>query len=1395
MTLRSTAALVLCALLSSVSVSVLSVSVLSVPVAGAAEPPASAPVPTGAPAAAAALSGRVLGPGGAPLAKAEVLLLPAGDPAAAAKQILAGATPSDRAVARVRTDARGAYTLEGVAPGVYWVRVSAEGFVPRGTISFSVVDDEDLPDVELASDEGLAVTVTAGGRPLAGVLVQARPADAGPRGVAAWSPAPQQAVTGPDGVARLARAGKGALDLAAGAPGFALAVKRGVRSSRVALALEPGAAAPVELRHADGTPAAGALLRHANPSFVIGLADAAGRLELRVPRAGEVKVEAAAASGATAEAAVTAAAAAQGKTPAPQRITLAPMTSVAGRVINAASRAPVAGALVSTPDRRTAVTDDAGAFTIALPARGRQTLAAVARGYLLDDLRVVPGIPPTFALKPAARVEGRVVDRAARPVAGAQVVLAPAEAAGDVVRISFSFGGTGRLGPRATTRADGSFRIAGIDPEPPYDLKVAARGFAPGTREIGALNPAEPLTGVVVELAEGIAATGVVVDGAGRPVPGADVVFRPSPKAAGGMMRIGGPPAPPAGTAASDSEGRFAVADLEPGAYDVGATRAGYAPTTVPRVEIGAATTDTGRIVLEPGITFDGLVVDAAGKPVEGVSITALAGGDPLAFAARLFGGNNEPDAVTGPDGRFVIRDRRRGERVDLLARREGYGEGGVPGLVVPPDAPLKITLTAASRIGGRVLDPEGRPVPGASVLLRRDRRAGGGGMMFMFQSVSGAETDESGAFELEDVPPGGVSLTVQASGYQDQEVPGLTVVAGKDLTGLEVRLAASAWVEGRVLLPDGTPAVGASIGPVRDESAPRGMRSFAAAADGDGRFRLDGLKPGLQSVEANRDNLPRVVRDLELRPGVNAADFQFTGGVDVSGRVVDAAGAPVARATVQLEQGARSWGGPETMTDANGEFTFRNVMDGEFRAVAQRSGHASSEPATVKVAGAAVGGVLLQLRTPSAIVGTVRGVEPSALAGISVRAFGQDAVGMVSTSPDAQGRYRLENAGPGTWHVSAQDRDGGTATAEVTIEAGQAEATADLDFGKGFTVTGRVVVGTEPVVDAFVFASGRAFTQARTDSEGRFRLRGVEAGPLEISVNDFTRGLRHTEKLEVKGDRDVVLRVPTMRVAGRVLDAADRSPLAGVSVALARTDAAEGEGGVFLRPAVSADAAGRFELANVAPGTYRVDARKPGYAVRDATITVAEGQDLSRVEVLLDATEGMTLVVLQPSGQPVNGEVSVSVLDASGRVIAGGHPATGESGRLRVSGVPAGTWEVLASTDGTATTRVSASAPGGAHTVALQPACTLQVEVPALADATAEDVKLTLTGADGRPFRSVAYAWRDPVPEIPVFRGKARLDDVPPGAWTLRVTAPGGKTYTGTATTTPGAPAKVVLD
>lgn len=128
---------------------------------------------------------------------------------------------------------------------------------------------------------------------------------------------------------------------------------------------------------------------------------------------------------------------------------------------------------------------------------------------------------------------------------------------------------------------------------------------------------------------------------------------------------------------------------------------------------------------------------------------------------------SEEPDAVTDGAGRFVIQNVPPGNYT-IYAARAGYlaplkdgvelADGGAKktiAVLLGKQTTIALTLSPASALSGRVLDPTGRPVDGAAVeaiLVSADGRT---------KSAGSATSDNRGQYRVWGLPPGQYRLAV----------------------------------------------------------------------------------------------------------------------------------------------------------------------------------------------------------------------------------------------------------------------------------------------------------------------------------------------------------------------------------------------------------------------------------------------------------------------------------------------------------------------------------------------------------------------------------------------------------------------------------------------------------
>ena len=399
---------------------------------------------------------------------------------------------------------------------------------------------------------------------------------------------------------------------------------------------------------------------------------------------------------------------------------------------------------------------------------------------------------------------------------------------------------------------------------------------------------------------------------------------------------------------------------------------------------------------------------------------------------------------------------------------------------------------------------------------------------------------------------------------------------------------------------------------------------------------------------------------------------------------------------------------------------------------------------------------------------------------------------GYRQTRVDHEGSYKLPGISPGHWHLNASLPGGGKhATGDIEIEQGMRQARLDLKFGSGIKLSGTVLRAGEPQAGLSVYIEGKevdSYATSTTDFAGRFEADGLERGVHAIVVSNDTGALRYLQQIDLQQDEVIVIRIPETHIRGRVTDSSDGTPIAGASISISSSSDER------WSPSNTVSATdGAFELRNIGDGQWKVDAKKDGYASATQNVQLQPDQDVDNLDFSLQPTEGITLVVHLPGGGIPN-RITYAALDSAGSPIGGiANIATGEDGHVKLTSLPPGKWELLLKAISSATASVLVSSPQqGPIEITLPQLCSLHVKVPELA--TGKIVgKAVFTNAEGKIYRDPNPYSQLVTQEREFYSGDIQMY-LPPGTWTVRASAPDGRSWSGTTTISPTTPGELTL-
>lgn len=827
-------------------------------------------------------------------------------------------------------------------------------------------------------------------------------------------------------------------------------------------------------------------------------------------------------------------------------------------------------------------------------------------------------------------------------------------------------------------------------------------------------------------------------------------------------------------TAESDTNGRFAILAPPADEVDLEVRKKGFAPVLRRSLRIGIqcrGSFDLGTLILKPGARLTGRVVSQRGHALSGAEIFIL---DRLPPRTRWVETLPDmlPKASTDGEGRFTLEDLPPGVAQHLLIRAPGHLVTAIGGVRPPGPDPLLIRMEPAAHLHGRVVDSSGAGVSNARVgldwqrVLPEDPRKRPVGEPILRSVLS----DDEGRFEIREVPEGDVSLHVTARGFVPVEAQSVHLPQPDPDDEFTLVLQPGARLEGRVATEAGEPVskVRVSVG------------EHAASSDAEGLYVLDGIASGSQELHVFHPHYRALLRPVWIEDGINYLDVELESGFEVTGRVIDEGGQPVNAAEVALtpedRAGLRIH---EARTVEDGRFTLQPVRPGRYRLEARATGFATGElPRPLLVFDQPIQGVEVVLRPGATVSGWVLGLTSEEVSVVEVTAqilAGESRVARI----DSEGRFEIRDLPPGDWLLRASVWDGQRQVeARVPIAPSDRWLRRDLEFGQRLTLSGRVLLGEEPLPTSHVAIRGERFSTERsvvTEFDGSFLFQDLEPDLYWLGVKDPNRLLVHNQTLELAHDLDVEVRLEAASIAGFVLDEASGAPIPGALLSLRPV-----EGPDFLF-ADSTLADGTFHLFHVPPGTYRFTATARDHASAEQLISVAPGDELENIEFVLSATTGLEIQVLLASGETPS-MLHVLARDGAGAPVLAGSFTVGPSGNTELSSLPSGDWQLTVGSAGGGTMTRWVTVPGEPVVITLPSAANLHIQVPELARenllATARVMR-----PDQAPFWKLGPGGI--VEQTWILRGgKGIVEAVPAGVWWVIAEASDGRSWAGSVAT-----------
>jgi hypothetical protein len=422
-------------------------------------------------------------------------------------------------------------------------------------------------------------------------------------------------------------------------------------------------------------------------------------------------------------------------------------------------------------------------------------------------------------------------------------------------------------------------------------------------------------------------------------------------------------------------------------------------------------------------------------------------------------------------------------------------------------------------------------------------------------------------------------------------------------------------------------------------------------------------------------------------------------------------------------------------------------------------------------------------------VTGTVRsGVSLKPVPGARIRASEEGLrippvlwevrVGLVETTTDAMGAFRLDCLAPGLHNLVASARGYGRAE-KRSVSPG---SSVDFFLYPGSSITGLVLrPGELPLHGAFVQVEkkGQFYTELQeiqvTSASGKFEIWGLESGTYRVAVShpELPPGIAEVAVAETSEAEVRVLLGRGARLQGRLLSQ-ERPVVGEVAVLEIAGQSVPHSISRILRCQARED--GIFVMDLVPAGSHSVAIIAPGYATRQVEVQVSErDSDVSLGDIELETGLVIRGQVIGRDKTPIVGAM-IAAFDSTRASLASmlqGEPQrfearTGSDGSFVVAGLSPGVYRLDVKSEGYGHTSVG---PVEAGTDDIE----IVLDRSGAVRGIAED-------ENGNALQALRASLESAGPGEATFESDGRaspeglfvLEDVPDGKYILKVEAPG---------------------
>ena len=571
-----------------------------------------------------------------------------------------------------------------------------------------------------------------------------------------------------------------------------------------------------------------------------------------------------------------------------------------------------------------------------------------------------------------------------------------------------------------------------------------------------------------------------------------------------------------------------------------------------------------------------------------------------------------------------------------------------------PVNARVQHRVAAPAHVSGHVTKKTGDALAGATVALKQVG-------LFSDFGISDAPTlfaitDATGAWAIENVPPGEYVASAAAREFLPANHAKLTIAAAAPHAGIDISLEpGGVLVRGMVSDYDGKPIVGARIEVSCASTELRAPSLVLTGADGNYEISLPDRE---HWFTVGHDDFTLTQRSVEVAGKPQSVDFKLVRGGTIRGIVIArATGKPVPGAIVEASSEPRRFYSSATADD-DGKFVLHGAPSGVVSLEASGSEVASAQPTRVGIGIAeAVDGVRVSVEPALSICGRIveKGTH-NGIAGADIYAASNGSAKPRAIDPSgSDGTFQIVGVRRGPHRLFARAENKVPADGKQ-VEVGDTDITGVIvEMEAGVTLTGRVdppARASISIVNPGGRGAGKLLDSVYlgmvgddSDASGVWKLDHVPTGDFVI-VAETNGGAVGKLPIAV-ADRDQKDLAITLEkrasVSGRVIDSKGATVVGLKIVAMPDPRTRAHSSMLYEKnPGATSDANGSFEIVGLEAGTFNFVSGEYAdlllateeHQHQPLPIEVAAGAALTNIVVTVEPHDGVIRGVVTLGGK-----------------------------------------------------------------------------------------------------------------------------------------------------------------